>query len=91
MKKAKHDDIKDNALHRKLERILTRDWWSKEEFNDEEFHIYCTAVVYEADLFKRGFIGGEKYQELIGMSDERLREYLKNSKRVKRVSELFPH
>lgn len=85
MKKAKLEDIEDNTLYKKLERVLTRDWWIGSKFNGEEFHIYCTAVVYETDLFRKDFIGSKKYQQLVKMSDERLRQYLKNSNRVRRI------
>lgn len=85
MKKLRHDDVKDNTLHKKLERISTRDWWSGGKFNDEEFHIYCAAVVHEADLLRQGFIGSKKYQQFVKMSDERLRQYIKNSKRIKSI------
>ena len=85
MKSLTHNDVKDKHLHKKLEGISTRKWWSNGKFNDEEFFIYCAAVVHEADLLRHGFIGSNKYQRLAKMSDEGLRQYLKNSKRIKNV------
>ena len=74
---------KNNTLHRKLERIITRNFWKEYEFDRVGFHIYCKAVRYEAELLrydghldKNPFIGSEEYKSLVKMSDDRLRRYL---------------
>lgn len=74
---------KNNTLHRKLERIITRNFWREHEFNRVGFHIYCKAVRYEAELIrydgyldKNPFVGSKEYKSLVKMSDDRLRKYL---------------
>ena len=74
---------KDNTFHRKLERIITRNFWGEPDFDGMGFHIYCKAVRYEAELLKydghldeNPFIGSEEYRSLVKMSDDRLRKYL---------------
>ncbi len=88
MERPGHDDVKDDTLHKKLERVSTRNWWPGYKFDKEEFHIYCEVVIYEADLLEPGFIGGEKYKRLVKMSDERLRQYLSRSRRSRWVRDL---
>ena len=69
-------EITKNLLYKKLERIITRNWWKDQIFNRKEFAIYCEAVKYEAKLYNENFCESEEYKRLLNLEDDNLKNYL---------------
>ncbi len=76
MEKITYEQIVKDPLYKKLEKIITRNWWNNHSFDKNSFAIYSEAVKIEARFFDSEFIESREYKTLLEMKDDALKEYV---------------